>query len=185
MYPSRSSHHLNPQPKFYRTRNVLQAEAYAHWSMVQPALNFFGVPKGQLQGIESMLNPAVWRAAANDYTALKALYKQTVLAISEATNKAGYTWTQIAGYKLSVRHMAAANAKTAPEGAAMAVEQHAAGAATADVAAATGSVAAAELGAVAAAAAPEDTPVAAALAALTGMTPDAGGENADPAEDGR
>lgn len=181
----------------------LQAEAYAHWSMAQPALNFMGVPKGQLQAIEGLLNPAVWRVTATDNAALRAHYKQTVLAIVEATGKAGYMWSQIAGCKLGAKQVStlsvkAASVDFAPEGDVAAVAATAAVAeaplatATAvdagDVVTAGALAAAAEPMAAAAAAAapvPEENPVAAALAAVAAMVPGAGGENADPTEDGR
>jgi hypothetical protein len=150
-----------------------------------------GVPKGQLQAIEALLNPLVWRATATDSAALRGHYKQTVLAIVEATQKAGYLWSRIAGCKLTGKQVAtlsvqSASVDAAPEGdvAATAVADGAAVAAV-DVAGAVAATSEPAAAAMAAAAVPEENPVVAAMAAAVAMMPGAGGENADPAEDGR
>jgi hypothetical protein len=182
----------------------LQADAYAHWSMAQPALNFFGASKGQLQAIEAMLNPLVWRITATDSAALRIHYKQTVLAIVEATGKAGYMWSQIAGCKLGAKQVSVLSVKSASVDAAPEEVVAATAAATAavaddsalataaavdaaDVVTASAVTATAEpVAAAVAADVPEENPVIAAMAAAAAMVPGAGGENADPpAEDGR
>lgn len=138
-----------------------------------------GVSKAALQNIEALLNPTVWRAAATREDSLRTLFRETVLAIKDATDRAGYLWSSIASCKLTAKQIVTLSTGS----------QGATAASSADVAdAAVAATSVVDAGAVAVAAdvgtgadmsvAAAASPVAAAMAALMSQAPNADGSGA-------